>query len=390
MSAMNPNETAARRPIICLATIDWRFLFQRHQHLMSRLAKIGHMVYFVNATQISGTLPEHINPRLWVYGDFSKVPGQAKETAVYFVYHPAYFSRIAPDEQKFIVYDCVDDFPEFETHEQLALDRSDLMLCSSRSLYDKYRGRHPQLMLLPNGVEADHFRKKGKLPPQIAEIRASGRPIIGFAGALYKGWVDIDLLYYLAETHPYWHIVIIGESYAEDFTNAPPNLSYLGVKSYNNLPHYLAGFDVAIIPFLDNQISQGTDPIKLYEYTAAGLPVVSRNLPFAKKLEPPLLYSYNTWEECVSAIDRALSEAGTRGTEGLALRREFTARNGWDIRIDDLYKKLNELTWLENTRSKSLIREKSLSYITRNGIRHPMKVNHISQPAGNTSSRRGK
>lgn len=381
-----PQADPTKRPVICLATIDWHFLFQRHQHLMSRLAAIGFPVYFVNATQIPGAVPERISANLMVYSDSAQIPWQVKENAIYFVYHPANIPSIPEDQRRFIIYDCVDDFPEFEIYELQAIDRSNLIISSSQRLFEKHQGRHPHLLHVPNGVQANHFQKQiRKLPPQMVSIRDSNKPVIGFAGAMFHGWVDIDLLYYLAQTNPEWQIVIVGESYGWDFSKAPFNLFYLGRKSYDHLPNYMAGFDIAIIPFLDNQISQGTDPIKLYEYMAAGLPVVSRRLPFTERFFPPLVYSYDTKDECCLSIKRALSEMTSADQSARSLRLQFAAENSWDNRVRRIINKLRELTWLDAEGDIPVSGSVGAAFIVKSGIRQPMTVKRIAKKAGSAA-----
>ncbi|MGE5396230.1 MAG: glycosyltransferase [Chitinophagales bacterium] len=338
----------AKREIVCLSTINWDFLFQRHHHLMLGLAQSGHPVYFCNASQVPDYPPQTVAKNIHVYRDFSLIPPSVWDRAIFFIYDPAFISLFDPSPNRFVIYDCVDDFPHFDDNESLALSRVNLVLCTSEALMTKHRGRHPELIYLPNGVDVDHFQSRppGHLPPDIRMVRSKS-PVIGFSGAMYPQWVDIDLLYFLARERPDWSVALVGESYGWDFSGAPANLSHLGRKSYKSLPFYLQRFDVALIPFLENQISRGTNPIKLYEYLATGLPVVSRALPFAENLGPPLLYRYQTPEECLAAIEKALKDEKVGENQFQQLRLEYAVRNSWKNRLDKLMAVLNRLTWLE-------------------------------------------
>lgn len=344
-----------KRPVICLAAVDWGFLFHRPQQLMLRLAREGHPVHYRNPGQTPGAEPVEVAPNLRVYADFDRLPPGTGEKAIYFVYFPAWASWIEPGADRFVVYDCLDDDPAFAGHEELMLARADLVLCCSRQLVEKHRGRHPRVVLLPNGVDLDHYHP-GRLPvpPEMEEIRSRGEAVIGFTGAFYTGWVDAGLLYNLAAARPAWRFVIIGAGYQWDFSAAPPNLSYLGIRPYAVLPAYVQCFDVGLIPFLDNPVARAADPVKLYEYLAAGRPVVSRRLPFVEGLAPPCVYPYDDEEECLAAIARALEDAREAGDELRRRRLEVARGFSWEDRVGLLLAELRELTWLERSPAPSL------------------------------------
>lgn len=342
---------SGKRPVVCLAAIDWDYLFHRPQQLMLHFAQEGHPVHYRNPLQVRDVHPEEAAPNLWVYKDFDFAPKECLESAIYFVYFPAHAAWVDRTGDKFVVYDCLDDLPEFAGHEELMLQRADLVLCCSKKLLEKHHGKHPWLVLLPNGVDLEHYRpERLPEPTEMRGIRSRGDAVIGFTGAFYTGWVDAELLYCLAAARPQWQFVIIGHNYQWDFNagphKAPPNMSYLGIRPYAVLPAYIQCFDVGIIPFLDNPVSQAADPIKLYEYLAAGLPVVSRNLPFVQGFAPPMVYPYDDTDGCIAAIEQALSKEKEGGEEIRRLRLELARSFSWDSRISLLLAKLKELTWL--------------------------------------------
>ena len=330
-----------------MPAIDWHYLWHRPQQLMMRLARLGHGVHFRNPGQTPGAAVEEVAPHLWVYRDFDKLPPEVARDAIYFVYFPAYAPWITPHKNRFIIYDCIDDDPVFAPYEEEMLKRADLVICVSESLQRKFANREGRFMLLPNGVDLVHYQNPGaSIPGELQRIK-NGRVVLGFTGAFYQGWVDMELIYKIAQSRPEWQIVIIGESYQWDFSGAPPNLIYMGSRSYQTLPGYVRGFDVGLIPFLDNQIARGADPVKLYEYSAAGIPVVSRNLPFVQRIKPPLVYTYDSVAECLCAIEQALRDSRTRGSENRRLRLNFAAAHTWDKTIHRLVKELSLLTWIE-------------------------------------------
>ncbi len=336
-----------RRPVICFAAIDWDFLFQRPHQLMMRLASRGHPVYFRESGQLPGTKLKNVLPNLWVCRDFNQIPKQDLENALYFVYLPVWASQIEPSEKKFIIYDCVDDFPEFSLTEDQMFKLADLVICSSGRLMIKHFDKHSRMLFIPNGADINTFRPKtdsGSVPDLPG---GDSEAVVGFAGAMYHEWVDIDLIYHIARSRPQWKVVVIGHTYTWDFTEAPPNLIHIERQPVEKLAKYLHAFDVGLIPFLNNQISQYSDPIKLYEYMASGLPVVSSSLPFVRNLRPPLIYSYNNKEECLEAIEQALADDRTDRTGNVVKRLEFANCNTWDDRVEAIMAEVSRMTWTD-------------------------------------------
>jgi glycosyltransferase involved in cell wall biosynthesis len=336
-----------QRPVICLAAIDWHYLFHRPQQLMLGLARLGHPVHYRNPCQSAGAEPENVAANLRVYRDYERVPEYVRSQAIYFIYYPAYAGWVEKCDGRFIVYDCIDDDPVFAGHEELMLERADLVICPSRSLMEKFAGRHPDLFLLSNGVDLEHYlAQANRTPPEFKPLKRTGRPIVGFSGAFYRGWVDIDLVYQIARSQRDWWVVIVGETYQWDFSGAPGNLVNLGSRPYADLPAYIHSFDVGLIPFVDNQISRGADPVKLYEYAAAGVPTVSRALPFTQGLTRPVVYSYHNERECLTAIERALRDAKNPGNSGKSRRQQFAAAHTWESKVRQLTAELGRRTRL--------------------------------------------
>jgi glycosyltransferase involved in cell wall biosynthesis len=159
---------------------------------------------------------------------------------------------------------------------------------------------------------------------------------LGFFG-LIRDWVDLDLLAEVARARPEWHIVMIGDS-AVDLSpyRTLPNMHFLGHRSYADLPAYCKGFDMGLIPFKINDLTRAVNPIKLREYLAAGLPVVSTPLPEV------ILYSHlievaDTAEEFVCAVKASLASA----PDARSLRRTAMAQETWPAKLDLLLTRLS-------------------------------------------------
>jgi glycosyltransferase involved in cell wall biosynthesis len=338
--------TACKRPMICWPVIDWNYLWHRPQQLMMRLAQAGHPVHVCNPNQSPGSAPETVAPNLLVYRDYGKLDAAVAAQAIYFIYFPACVKYLPRCEEIFIVYDCIDDDPAFDGAEALMLARADLVLCVSPSLIAKHRGKHRNLVWLPNGVDLEHYTQECAKPP-LADLKTTVNPIIGFSGACYHEWVDIELIYDMAIAKPDWWLVIVGNAYRWDFAKAPPNVIYLGFRPYEVLPQYIKAFDVGLIPFRDNRIARGADPVKLYEYLAAGVPVVSRDLPFVRELGPPLVYRYTNVAECLGAIEQAWHDQQRLGEGAVHRRRDYVRQFTWDQQVGRLLQELKLRTCLE-------------------------------------------
>jgi glycosyltransferase involved in cell wall biosynthesis len=158
--------------------------------------------------------------------------------------------------------------------------------------------------LLRHGVEWEHFARAALAPPERpAELRDIEGPIIGFFGLIHE-WVDQDLLCRVAAAYPQATIVLIGRVQVDDARlRAMPNIRLLGQRPYAELPAYAAAFDVALVPFVRNELTAAVNPIKLREYLCAGLPVVATALPEIVLLsDRPQLRVADTTEQFVAAV----------------------------------------------------------------------------------------
>ena len=237
-----------------------------------------------------------------------------------------------------VVYYCVDDHASFTGYdpEQVRRDeedlcrRADLVVTTSTALQEAKKHLNPNTILVTHGVDYDHFSRAVKedlpCPADMADIP---RPRLGFFG-LIRDWIDLDLLAQVARRRPDWHIVMIGDSTVD---LAPyrelPNMHFLGQRPYADLPAYCRHFDVGLIPFKINDLTRAVNPIKLREYLAAGLPVVSTPLPEVKHYEH-LVNLADTPADAAEAVSRLLLAAGpSRAELAEAMRDE-----GWRGRVD--------------------------------------------------------
>jgi glycosyltransferase involved in cell wall biosynthesis len=218
-----------------------------------------------------------------------------------------------------------------ERHRALVRDASVLCVATARKLFDQVqRVRAVNVVLVSNGVDVEHFaRARGTSPPaEINSVVARGRPIVGYHGAFAK-WFDYDLVRVLCEARPQYEVVLLGVdidgSLAASGIAKLKNLTAAGPVPYSELPKYSAWFDVAMVPFKVNAITESTSPIKLFEYMALGKPAVSTDLRECRQYRSVLIA--HTSDAFVGQVDRALGLKSD--SKHLALLREDARHNTW-------------------------------------------------------------
>lgn len=197
-----------------------------------------------------------------------------------------------------------------------------------------------------NGVDYEHFKNINKnfnFEKDFINILNNKKPIIGYYGAL-ASWFDYEMVKYLANKKPDYNIILLGIKYDDSFDKANlakyPNIYFLGPKDYSVLPNYASHFDICTIPFLINNITQATSPVKLFEYMALGKPIVTTNMNECKKYKSVMLA--NSKEEFISLIDKSLLLSKEHNTEYFDLLQKEALENTWEEKaniIIDLIKK---------------------------------------------------
>ncbi|HUP42696.1 MAG TPA: glycoside hydrolase domain-containing protein [Thermoanaerobaculia bacterium] len=251
--------------------------------------------------------------------------------------------------ERLVVYQCVDEYSEFTGADAAAISalearlaaRADVVLVSAGPLYESKRRLNRETHLVTHGVELEHFRRAldpATEPPADLGRPAGGaardpeRPVIGFFG-LIADWVDLDLVAHLARSRPRWELVLIGQADTDVSGLASlPNVRLLGRRSYDDLPAYCKGFDVAILPFKINELTLAANPLKLREYLAAGLPVVATAIPEAERLAP-LVRVGRDREHFLAQLDE-LVESGATGPRE-AISRAMDAES-WDHKVAEM------------------------------------------------------
>ncbi len=184
------------------------------------------------------------------------------------------------------VYDCMDELSAFKgaptvlkDREAELLRRASLVLTGGQSLYEAKRHQHPNIHPFPSSVDAAHFGQARRISTDPTDQESIPHPRLGFFGVIDER-MDLALLGGVAAARPDWHLVLLGPVVKIDPGSLPhrPNIHYLGSKQYDELPRYVAGWDVAFLPFARNEATRFISPTKTPEYMAAGKPVVSTSI----------------------------------------------------------------------------------------------------------------
>jgi len=236
-----------------------------------------------------------------------------------------------------VVYYCVDEWSQF-THlnadfiiqkERELLAKANVVFVVAHKLLAAKRPLNSNTHLIPHGVNYDMFAASPTVPADIAQLP---HPIIGFYGNLYD-WVDQTLLAQIASARPQWQLVLVGKIMTDIAQLRKPNIHILGQRQYEDLPAYCRGFDVGIIPYrTSDPRMQSINPLKLREYLAAGLPVVSVDIPEVRALADLVLLA-QTGAEFVAQIEVALGRNSDRDREA---RRESVRADSWTARVADI------------------------------------------------------
>ena len=341
---MNNNTNTFTPPgetdFVCFSHLRWDFVYQRPQHLLSRCAR-NRRVFFVEEP-IFGNCSMRLDVREADPGVHVVVPhlpeGLRSEVAinavmkemtrqlflehdinkyVFWYYTPMALSFTDHFNPVASVYDCMDELSAFKgAHSDLpALERQlfrqvDLVFTGGQSLYEVKRGQHPAVYAFPSSIDAIHFGKARTTLEDPEDQANIPHPRLGFFGVIDERF-DVDLLDEVAAKRPDWNFVIIGPvvKIHPDTLPKHSNIHYLGGKKYNELPAYLAGWDVALLLFARNESTRFISPTKTPEYLAAGKPVISTSIrdvvrPYG---EMHLVEITDTADEFIVAAEKLLS-----------------------------------------------------------------------------------
>jgi UDP-galactopyranose mutase len=350
--------------------LRWEFVFQRPQHLFTRMAAYRRVLYIEEPVYDPAAAPHWDcrdvapNVRLCQPHTPLETPGFCTAQAsvlgglvsellaaegigeyVAWLYTPMAYPLLAGLSSRAVIYDCMDELsaflnapPELAAHEAALMAEADMVFTGGPSLYRARLGRHPHLYLFPSSVDADHFAQArataAALPPEPADQAGLRRPRLGFYGVIDER-MDLLLLAAMADAHPEWEIVLVGPVVKIDPAQLPrrPNLHYLGARTYAELPAYLSGWDVCLLPFARNASTRYISPTKTLEYMAAERLIVST--PIVDVAEPygHIVYLGDASQGFIVACERALAASPDERARRIAKMRTVLARTSWSTTV---------------------------------------------------------
>ena len=305
---MLPPGTTGSHDVICFSHLRWHFVFQRPQHLLTRCASEQRVFFFEEPVFDAGHTPRlelqhdrgvtiatpHL-PSSTASDDVVSLQRQLLDEliryhqvarCVLWYYTPlalVFSDHLKPDAT---VFDCMDELSAFahapaalKECERRLLQRADVVFTGGQSLYEAKRNTHHSVHLFPSSVDVEHFAQARRPGADPQDQRDIPRPRLGFFGVIDER-MDLELLAGLADLRPDWQIVLLGPVVKIDPETLPrrANMHYPGSKKYQELPAYIAHWDVALLPFARNEATRFISPTKTPEYMAAGKPVVSTSI----------------------------------------------------------------------------------------------------------------
>ena len=382
---MNRPTVLRGHDIVCFSSIDWNFIWQGHQEIMSTLAANGNRVLFVENTGVRAPsfrdlprLSERVRnwwrgtkgfrrerENLYIYSPlllpfpyswlirrlnrsllaralhrWMRAAGFGRPIVWTFLPTPLVRETIPYLEPLATIYYCIDDFASssraarrITESENRLFAEMDLVFVTSENLRRRAAQFRDEVHLFPFGVSYEKFERvrlaSNGIPADLASLK---RPVVGYVGGIHQ-WVDLELLTNTARRMPDTSFALIGPVQIDgDPADGTSNVHVLGGRSHDDIPKYIKGFDVGIVPYLLSEYTANVYPTKLNEYLAMGIPVVATDLPEIRRFNAEhgdkVAVAANP-EQFVAAITRALLPA-----DGERLRRIDVAKeNSWDMRI---------------------------------------------------------
>ena len=355
------------KTIIVFCHLRWDFVYQRPQQLLSRLAQhyniafIEEPVFHDGESFLQTSSPA---PNVTVYRPHTPVHAagfhddqipllqplladlvrSGDDAPIVWFYTPMALPLLPALHAGLVVYDCMDELSAFKNPPKQLLQRetallkiADLVFTGGPSLYEAKRTRHDNAHCFPSSVDAVHFQR--------ALDRAASHPLqdniagprLGYYGVIDERF-DTDLIAVLADAHPEWQLVLVGPVVKIDPAALPqrPNIHYLGQQSYQDLPQFLAGWDVCLLPFALNESTRFISPTKVLEYMAAELPSVSTAIKDVEDPYSDIVWVAHSHQEFVAACEAALAMTPVLRAALNEKMRAVVENTSWDKTADGM------------------------------------------------------
>jgi glycosyltransferase involved in cell wall biosynthesis len=371
--------------IVSFAFDSWTDVPRCRHHVMSRLARANRVLFTTapshvrdvfrrrsqaagRVVQYSDTLHTYAQPEWLPYtyrfprinqlsfharsAMLRRVLGRlSMQRPILYIWHPAFADVIGQFDEQLVVYHCYDEYAAFTgsdrarvaDQEARVLDAADVVIAVSEGLYARKRLQNPNTHLVRNGVDYPLFASAcDSATPVPQELAALRRPIIGCVTRIVPEYFDAALLYEVFSRRPEWSFVVVGPECSGSETlaalKALPNVHLVGRRALTALPSYLKAFDACLIPYVLTENKLLADPLKLYEYLAAGKPVISKPLPGLASFAG-LVSRATTADEWIDAIDASIR---SNSPALVASRQEAARHHTWDDRVSAIGRLMSE------------------------------------------------
>jgi len=372
--------------LVCISHVSWsKKIWQRNHHTMVHFSKKWKIVYCCpmpahdiadRPRHVVSLWRERVNQNLFSF-ICPILPGDSKLHSIQFInriilysalrrhsdrmgieadilwfYYPQYVYILRFYKKSLILFDIMDDYTALTRSTRIIRDRetrlleqSDHTFTGTYALFSSRKSFARSIEFVPCGVEFDHFHQAAdvSLPPADDMARYPS-PVIGYVGHIGRDRIDMELLEFLAKTHPAWTLVLIGpmEKNGDPFPSMS-NLKFIGARDYQTLPRYLKRFDICIIPFLLNKLTLSINPTKMLEYLAAGKPVISTPLPDVERFYQGLVKIAKDQEGFEQEILNLLStDTSELVRQGIAFAESRSWSGMAEKMIDSMESKIQE------------------------------------------------
>lgn len=334
------------RPVVYLPTwARWDEMRQRPQYIVEAFAELGHDAYFVDPREPS---PRSVG-RVAIVPSLEDTP---RSDVILYVHFAPLLSLVGRYERPVVVYDILDDLSIYDAdevgmpehrrvrhHHPSMIERADVVMASAPALIEAHRHERDDIVYVENGVAPEAFAAVRGRPAELDDVRG---PIVGYHGMIAR-WFDFGLVAAIADRLEEATVVLVGPVDPSSVDalgelTARSNVRYLGPKPSDEIAGYVQAFDVGMVPFVVDDLTRAVSPLKMYEYMAAGVPVVATPLPVC--VAHPLVATVDSAEDAVAAVRAALDGAGD--AERAAALRAAADESSWTNRLRPVLERLED------------------------------------------------
>ncbi|MCH7408431.1 glycosyltransferase [Belliella sp. DSM 111904] len=345
--------------MVVFCHLRWDFVYQRPQHIISRFSHELKVLFVEEPVDRieKGSLVFEVNPNLHVFqpniSDLTKLPDllskffRINNTAIAWFYSPSFVGVLSEFLFSLVVYDCMDELSLFKGasselifQEKLLLSRASIVFTGGKSLFEAKSILHPNVFCFPSSVDIAHFSKAKNGISIPSELSSIPSPVIGYFGVLDER-LDFELIRKTAEILPKCSFVFIGPVVKIGMEELPrlTNIHYLGIKPYTQLPYYLKGFDIAMMPFALNESTRFISPTKTLEYMSAGKPIISTAIKDVVRDYSSIVKFISSADDFAFEVKRILADEAQKMNDHY---EAILKRTSWDITVSSMKSIINE------------------------------------------------